>query len=354
MKNYLNLLGEIYINGNCKNDRTNTGTKSVFGKQLRFNLNEGFPLVTTKKCHTRSIIHELLWFLKGDTNIKYLNDNNVHIWDEWADKDGNLGPVYGHQWTKWDSTKLIYPSNYKNVDEYKEAITAIEARGYLRVGDIPDVVETMPVAVYRKLINQIDEAMHLLKTDPDSRRIMVSAWNVGDLDEMALQPCHSFFQFYTRELSAYERRTWLEKNDPEWAAKVYGIKKLSILQVYEAYDELIANSDAPTRELSCAYYMRSNDFFLGAPFNIASYALLTHMFAQQLGMAVGELVFNGGDVHLYKNHQEQALKQLGREPRKLPTLKFKRKPNSIYDYTFDDFIIEGYEPDSAIPAPVAI
>ncbi|ADD78281.1 ThyA [Pantoea ananatis LMG 20103] len=264
MKQYLDLMRYVLNEGTPKSDRTGTGTLSIFGHQMRFNLQDGFPLVTTKKCHLRSIIHELLWFLQGDTNIGYLKENNVSIWDEWADEQGNLGPVYGKQWRSWGT-----------------------ASG--------------------QEIDQITKVIEQLKRDPDSRRIIVSAWNVGELDEMALAPCHAFFQFYVAD-----------------------------------------------GKLSCQLYQRSCDIFLGLPFNIASYALLVHMVAQQCDLDVGDFVWTGGDTHLYSNHLEQARLQLTREPRPLPTLVIKRKPASLFDYRFDDFEIEGYDPHPAIKAPVAV
>ena len=264
MKQYQELMQKVLDEGAAKDDRTGTGTLSIFGHQMRFDLQQGFPLVTTKKCHIRSIIHELLWFLKGDTNIAYLKENKVTIWDEWADENGDLGPVYGRQWRSW-------PAN--------------DGRH----------------------IDQISEVIRQLKEDPDSRRIIVSAWNVGELDKMALAPCHAFFQFY------------------------------------------VVNG-----RLSCQLYQRSCDVFLGLPFNIASYALLVHMVAQQCSLDVGDFVWTGGDTHLYNNHLEQAHLQLSRDPRPLPTLKIKRKPDSIFDYQFDDFEIEGYDPHPAIKAPVAV
>lgn len=264
MQNYLDLMNKILHEGAHKSDRTGTGTLSLFGYQMRFDLSKGFPLVTTKKCHLRSIIHELLWFLKGDTNVQYLHDNKVSIWDEWADEQGNLGPVYGAQWRSWP-------------------------------------------AADGSTIDQISKAVDDLKHNPDSRRIIVSAWNVGELDKMALAPCHAFFQFY------------------------------------------VVNG-----KLSCQLYQRSCDVFLGLPFNIASYALLTAMMAQQCDLEVGDFVWTGGDVHLYSNHLEQANLQLTRTPRSLPQLVIKRKPDSIFDYQFEDFEIVGYDPYPAIKAPVAI
>ena len=264
MQVYLDYLRTVLEKGTEKTDRTGTGTLSIFGHQMRFNLQEGFPLVTTKRCHIRSIIHELLWFLKGDTNITYLKENKVTIWDEWADEQGNLGPVYGHQWRSW------------------------------------------PTADGRH-IDQIQTVINQLKQDPDSRRIIVSAWNVGELDKMALAPCHAFFQFYVAD-----------------------------------------------NKLSCQLYQRSADSFLGVPFNIASYALLVHMIAQQCDLEAGDFVWTGGDCHIYKNHLEQVKTQLSREPKALPKLVIKRKPESIFDYKFEDFEIEGYDPHPAIKAPVAI
>ncbi|QYN45301.1 MULTISPECIES: thymidylate synthase [unclassified Gilliamella] len=264
MKQYLDLMKTILNEGTPKSDRTGTGTLSIFGYQMRFDLQKGFPLVTTKKCHLRSIIHELLWFLKGDTNIKYLQDNKVTIWDEWADKNGDLGPVYGKQWRAWGT-----------------------ADG--------------------RQVDQISQLIQQIKTDPDSRRMIVSAWNVGELDQMALAPCHAFFQFY------------------------------------------VANG-----KLSCQLYQRSCDVFLGLPFNIASYSLLVHMIAQQCDLEVGDFVWTGGDTHLYSNHMEQTHLQLSREPRALPKLKIRRKPPTIFDYEFEDFEIVDYDPYPAIKAPVAV
>lgn len=264
MKQYLDLMKTILNEGTPKSDRTGTGTLSIFGYQMRFDLQKGFPLVTSKKCHLRSIIHELLWFLKGDTNIKYLQDNKVTIWDEWADKNGDLGPVYGKQWRAWGT-----------------------ADG--------------------RQVDQISQLIQQIKTDPDSRRMIVSAWNVGELDQMALAPCHAFFQFY------------------------------------------VANG-----KLSCQLYQRSCDVFLGLPFNIASYSLLVHMIAQQCDLEVGDFVWTGGDTHLYSNHMEQTHLQLSREPRALPKLKIRRKPPTIFDYEFEDFEIVDYDPYPAIKAPVAV
>ena len=264
MKQYLDLMQDILDNGTQKGDRTGTGTLSVFGRQLRFDLQKGFPLVTTKKLHIRSIVYELLWFLKGDTNIKYLNDNGVTIWDEWADENGDLGPVYGYQWRSWPAP------NGQTVD-------------------------------------QIENVLNQIKNNPDSRRHIVTAWNPSEVDNMALPPCHALFQFYVAD-----------------------------------------------GKLSCQLYQRSADYFLGVPFNIASYALMVHMFAQQCNLEPGEFVWTGGDVHLYSNHIEQAREQLSREPYPLPTLTIKRKPDSLFDYEYEDFVVGNYQAHPGIKAPIAV
>ncbi|RYU92731.1 thymidylate synthase [Emticicia agri] len=264
MKQYQDLLRHILENGTQKTDRTGTGTISVFGYQMRFNLQEGFPLVTTKKVHTKSIIHELLWFIKGETNTAYLKENNVSIWDEWADADGNLGPVYGKQWRSWATTD-------------------------------------------GSTIDQLKEVLKQLKNSPDSRRIIVSAWNVGELSQMALMPCHALFQFYVAD-----------------------------------------------NKLSCQLYQRSADVFLGVPFNIASYALLTMMIAQECGLEPYEFIWTGGDTHIYSNHLEQVELQLSREPRKLPKMWINPAVKSIFDFKYEDFKLEEYDPYPAIKAPVAV
>lgn len=264
MRQYLDLMRHVRENGTVKGDRTGTGTLSVFGHQMRFDLSEGFPLVTTKKLHLRSIIHELLWFLMGDSNIRYLKENGVSIWDDWANENGDLGPVYGVQWRNWPT---------------------------------PD----------GQTVDQISQIMQQLRETPDSRRIMLSAWNVGEIENMALPPCHCLFQFYVAD-----------------------------------------------GKLSCQLYQRSCDIFLGVPFNIASYALLTHMLAQQADLAVGDFVWTGGDCHLYSNHLEQTDEQLGRDPLPLPQLSIARKPDSIFDYRFEDFDILNYESHPHIKAAVAV
>ena len=264
MKQYLDLLQDILDNGIHKDDRTGTGTRSVFGRQLRFDLSDGFPLITTKKLHLRSIIYELLWFLTGDTNIRFLKENGVRIWDEWADENGDLGPVYGRQWRAWQTAD----------------------------GEV---------------IDQISKVVHNIKHDPDSRRLIVSAWNVGELKKMALQPCHVLFQFY------------------------------------------VGNG-----ELSCQMYQRSADVFLGLPFNIASYSLLTHMMAQQCDLMPGDFSIVVGDTHLYENHLEQARLQITRDPLPLPQLLIHRKPPTIFDYKFEDFEIVNYQFHPHIAAKVAV
>ncbi|MBU6271043.1 MAG: thymidylate synthase [Betaproteobacteria bacterium] len=264
MTPYLDLMRHVLEHGAPKDDRTGTGTLSVFGWQMRFDLTAGFPLVTTKKLHLKSIIHELLWFISGDTNVRYLRDNGVTIWDEWASPEGELGPVYGHQWRHWPT---------------------------------PDGRE----------IDQLAEVVSRIRQDPDSRRLIVSAWNVADLPRMALAPCHAFYQFHVAQ-----------------------------------------------GRLSCQMYQRSADIFLGVPFNIASYALLTHMVAQQCDLQVGDFIWTGGDCHLYLNHLDQAREQLSRTPYPLPRLEILRRPPSLFDYRYEDFAIVGYQAHPAIKAPVAV
>lgn len=264
MQTYLDFMRHVYEHGTDKTDRTGTGTRSIFGHQMRFDLTQGFPLLTTKKVHVKSIIYELLWFIQGNTNAHWLKERGVSIWDEWAAEDGSLGPVYGHQWRSWPDGQGGH-------------------------------------------IDQLAQVIEQLKTTPDSRRIIVSAWNVADIPHMALPPCHAFFQFY------------------------------------------VANG-----ELSCQLYQRSADIFLGVPFNIASYALLTHMVAQQCGLKVKDFIWTGGDCHLYNNHFEQVETQLAREPLPLPQLNIKRKPDSIFDYEFDDFEFLNYQHHAPIKAPVAV
>lgn len=264
MHQYLDLMRHVLEHGNVKSDRTGTGTRSVFGHQMRFNLADGFPLVTTKKLHTRSIIHELLWFISGDTNIRYLQENGVSIWNEWADENGDLGPVYGHQWRHWPAR---------------------------------DGAE----------IDQIKQLVEGLKSNPDSRRHLVSAWNPSDVDRMALPPCHALFQFYVAD-----------------------------------------------NKLSCQLYQRSADIFLGVPFNIASYALFTMMVAQVCGYEPGDFVWTGGDCHLYSNHLDQTREQLSRAPRPLPTMKLNPEVKDLFAFRFEDFTLEGYDPHPHISAPVAV
>ena len=296
--------------GTHKSDRTGTGTTSIFGHQMRFNLAKGFPLITTKKVHTKSVIAELLWFLSGSTNNNELEAMGSTIWRAWAREDGDLGPIYGKQWRSWPDGKGEY-------------------------------------------IDQISEAIRLLKTDPDSRRIIVSAWNVAELKDMALMPCHAMFQFYTRELNSSERAAEFERR----VNGVAGTKALVDKYMDTPMKEVPAFFDAqgiPTRALSCQLYQRSADAFLGVPFNIASYALLTHMMAQQCNMVADEFIWTGGDCHIYDNHKDQVELQLSREPRPFPQLKLARKPDSIFDYEPSDFIIEGYDPHGPIKAPVAV
>jgi thymidylate synthase len=281
MRQYLELLQHVLDHGDEKSDRTGTGTLSVFGWQMRFNLGDGFPLVTTKKLHTKSIVRELLWFLRGDTNIGYLKQHGVGIWDEWADANGDLGPVYGKQWRAWEGNSSGRPA---------------------REGQTAGIPASTPHA-----IDQIAQVIEQIKTNPDSRRLVVSAWNVADLAQMALQPCHTMFQFHVAK-----------------------------------------------GRLSCQLYQRSGDIFLGVPFNIASYALLTHMIAQVCGLQAGDFVHTLGDAHLYKNHLDQAREQLTRAPLPLPTLKLNPALTSIDDFRFEDIQIEGYQSHAAIKAPIAV
>ncbi|MBS0315026.1 MAG: thymidylate synthase [Proteobacteria bacterium] len=282
---YLDLLRHVHEHGLAKGDRTGTGTRSVFGAQLRFDLQRGFPLVTTKKVFWKAIVYELLWFLRGESNASWLQQHGVTIWDEWAGADGELGPVYGVQWRQWP-----------------------DADG--------------------KPIDQIAEVVRLLRHEPDSRRIIVSAWNVAALPKMALMPCHAFFQFYVADpVSASDRE--------------------------RATQEGLADT-LPRPRLSCQLYQRSADLFLGVPFNIASYALLTHMLAQQCDLDVGEFIWTGGDCHIYQNHREQVQLQLSREPLPPPTLTLRRRPPSVFDYTFEDIELIGYQSHGAIKAPVAV
>ena len=264
MRQYLDFMRHVLDHGTEKTDRTGTGTRSVFGYQMRFDLREGFPMVTTKKLHLKSIIHELIWFLQGSTNIAYLKENGVTIWDEWADEQGDLGPIYGYQWRSWPAP------NGEHID-------------------------------------QIAQLIQQIKSNPDSRRLIVSAWNVSDIPLMKLPPCHAFFQFYVAD-----------------------------------------------GKLSCQLYQRSADIFLGVPFNIASYALLTHMVAEQTGLDVGDFIWTGGDCHLYANHMDQVAEQLSRDPLPLPKLALKRKPATIFDYQYEDIEIVGYQSHPAIKAPVAV
>jgi thymidylate synthase len=309
-KQYLDIMCDILHNGHTKGDRTGTGTKSLFSREIRHNMRDGFPLLTTKKLYTKGIIHELLWFLKGDTNIKYLKDNKTRIWDEWADKDGDLGPVYGKQWVNWGGTIET------KFGPEKDALGHLEKH-----------------VIQHRGINQIQNAVDLLKKDPDSRRIMVNAWNVGELDDMALMPCHYGFQLYARELSLEER------------VAIWDAKHLHTVKPEDMLDPLDLDGDnIPTREVSLKWTQRSADYLLGVPYNIASYAFLLEMFAQQTNMVAGELIGSFGDVHLYNNHIKYAEEQLERDyyKYKLPKLKL-NKAKDMFSYTIDNFVIEDYE-----------
>lgn len=309
---YLELLHRVNAKGATKEDRTGTGTKSIFGAQMRFDMSNGyFPLLTSKKLHTRSIVHELLWFLNGDTNIKYLNDNGVTIWDAWADKHGNLGPVYGAQWRSWP----VYTGD----------------EGILRMEP--------------KTIDQISNVIEQLRTNPDSRRMIVSAWNPAQVDDMALPPCHCLFQFYSVQMSLLEREEWLLRNQDK---TVVGSTNVQFRH------DILTDYGVPERKLSCQLYQRSADMFLGVPFNIASYALLTHMIAHVTNMAVSDFIHTLGDAHIYLNHQQQVNLQLSRSPRVSPQLHINKLTDDIFSITADDITFEDYNPHPSIKAPVAV
>ena len=318
---YEEFLAEVLDFGVKKSDRTGTGTLSTFGHQMRFDLAVGFPLVTIKKIHTKSVIAELLWFLSGSTNNNELEAMGSTIWRAWAREDGDLGPIYGRQWRSW-------PVRSTYVNDTGKRVAGSEST-----------------------IDQISEAIRLLKTDPDSRRIIVSAWNVAELKDMALMPCHAMFQFYTRELTPQERMDHFAKSKcgPDAA-----LLKIETLDDGAGAHQFFDTQGIPTRALSCQLYQRSADAFLGVPFNIASYALLTHMMAQQCNMVADQFIWTGGDCHIYDNHKDQVALQLSREPRPFPQLKLARKPDSIFDYKPEDFVIEGYDPHPSIKAPVAV
>lgn len=324
MKQYKELLQDIMANGTDKGDRTGTGTRSVFGRQMRFDLAQGFPLLTTKKLHFKSIAVELLWLISGSTNIRFMKDHGVTIWDEWADEKGELGPVYGKQWRAWES-----PDESNTVDS-----SCLE---YSRHRDSSN--ETFYGV---KLTDQLKQIIERIMTNPDCRRLIVTAWNPADISKMKLPPCHAFFQFYTRELTLLERRQCMEKQGRN--TRVF-IDSLTA-------DEL--DMAVPRRALSCHMYQRSADTFLGVPYNIASYALLTHMVAHLTEMAAGELVHSFGDVHIYKNHFDQVHEQLSRQPRPLPQISFARKVESIDDFKYEDFVLTGYDPHPAIKALVSV
>ena len=338
MKRYLWLLEAAKNYGTLKEDRTGVGTISMFGPQVKFDLRDGFPLLTTKKVHVKSVVHELLWFLQGDTNIKYLKDNGVSIWDEWADENGDLGPVYGKQWRSWP---LQDPC-----DECSGTGRLYEAEP----GDTGCREWPCPVCGGEgsRSIDQLAEVVHTLKTNPDSRRVLVSAWNPAEVEDMALPPCHVMFQFYSRPMPQAERMTWAYTHlKPSQIKELQGCASIAL-------DGLLQELEVPKRELSCKLYQRSADLFLGVPFNIASYALLTHMVAAQTGHAVGMFVHTFGDLHIYRNHLEQVEEQLYREPRGLPRLSLNPNVKSLFDYTFEDIRFHGYDPAPAIKAPVAV
>ena len=316
-RQYEDFLRHVYENGVAKTDRTGTGTRSVFGYQMRFDLTKGFPAVTTKRVAFKAVVAELLWFLSGSTNNNDLRALGATIWDEWAKENGDLGPIYGKQWRRWGL----------GVNEPRQ-----DKDGH--------------VWHFEKEFDQITEAMRLLRDDPDSRRILVSAWNVADLDQMALMPCHALFQFYTRELSRQERINLHVKQVASGEFVKTGTT--------EGMDEHLDAQGVPRRALSCQLYQRSADAFLGVPFNIASYALLTHMMAQQCNMVVGDFIWTGGDCHIYSNHFAQVEEQLSRQPYSYPTLAVARCPEDIFSYRPEDFQLVGYTHHPAISAPVAV
>lgn len=328
MRQYLDLLNHILDHGVEKSDRTGTGTRSVFGYQMRFDLSKGFPLLTTKKLHVRSIVHELLWFLSGSTNVRPLQENGVHIWDSWSDENGELGPVYGSQWRSWPK---------------REGGT----------------------------IDQISEVIERIKTKPDDRRLIVTAWNPEDIPKAALPPCHLLFQFWTRVLSGRERFEWFQSHLSMTEVSILdgskGVTEETYLRwchreiewrpesagAFDTNEDFFKYHKVPERALSCQLYQRSCDTFLGMPFNIASYALLTHLVAHVCGLAVGDFVWTGGDVHLYLNHLEQAKLQLTREPKNLPLVLLKDR-KSIFDFQYEDVAFVGYDPGPSIKAPVSV
>jgi thymidylate synthase len=349
MQQYHDLMELIKQIGRDKTDRTGTGTRSIFGHQMRFDLSKGLPLMTTKKLHLKSIIHELIWFLAGDTNVKYLQENGVRIWDEWADENGQLGPVYGGQWRRWTDARIL------SLGWDDAEIEKLLADGYVKQADAERHIwrngqsATEPAVVLEKKYDQIGQVMDQLKNNPDSRRIIVSAWNVGDISSMKLPPCHALFQFYVDKMTETERLDYAMR-DTALNATITAASGSELVDMKAFLDK----HDVPTQRLSCQLYQRSADVFLGVPFNIASYAILTHMFAQQCNMAVGDFIWSGGDVHIYSNHWDQVNLQLSREQRPLPRLNIKRRPDSIFDYKFEDFEVVGYDPHPAIPAKVAV
>lgn len=320
MRQYVDLLRHVLEGGREKGDRTGTGTTSLFGHQMRFNLKDGFPLLTTKKVHFKSVVHELLWFIAGDTNIKYLQDNGVRIWNEWANDNGDLGPVYGKQWRSWPE------------------LTEGTRTGY---------------------IDQLADAQRMLRENPDSRRIIVSSWNPADIPHMALPPCHCFFQFYSaekpkKELASNLRLLQEERTGPMSVEQKLNFARKMMSMNLEDLQKVASSNGLLIRDLSCQLYQRSVDVFLGLPFNIASYALMTHMMAQVTDHDVGDFLHTSGDVHIYSNHMEQVDVQLAREPGDLPHVVLNPNVKNIFDFKYEDVALEGYNPAPAIKAKVAV
>ena len=341
---YLRLLAQILLKGKESDDRTGVGTIKMFGNQLEFDMRDGFPLLTTKTLHFKSILHELLWFLRGDTNIKYLQDNGVTIWDEWADENGDLGPVYGKQWRNWAGPLMECDGRYSgDCAQPAEFDDSNTFGGKVVETTYPSAYDSY---VFHKPIDQIKEAYNTLKNNPDSRRIIVSAWNPADIDKMALPPCHMMFQFGTEVLSIAEKISYVHSHAPHLSGSAR-----------EEFERYYKSAKMPERRLNLKMYQRSADTFLGVPYNIASYAILLQLFAEKLNMAPGRLILTFGDVHLYKNHVDQAITQLSRTPCAPPSLHINKdilESHDIWDMPYEAFSLEGYNPQGVIKADVSV